>query len=129
LQIKVANYLKLVYPSVKFQSDFASGCKLTMGQAIRNAKMQCGRKMPDMFIAFPNGKYAGCYLELKKNRECVYLKDGSLSKGQHIQEQAKVHEELRSIGYWCDFSCGFEEAICVIEDYLPEHIKITLKQK
>lgn len=126
LQIRVAYYLKHTYPTIKFQSDFSAGCKLTLGQAVRNSRMQCGRKMPDMFIAFPNGKYAGMYLELKKSREGVYLKDGSLSNGKHIQEQAKVHEELRSIGYWCDFVCGIEEAIKAIDTYLPQYLN-TLK--
>ena len=35
LQIQVAEYLTLQYPDVLFHSDFGSGVRLTLGQAVR----------------------------------------------------------------------------------------------
>ena len=54
LQAQVADYLRLQYPHVLFHSDFGSGIKLTPGQAMRQKRLQGGRRSwPDMFIAQP----------------------------------------------------------------------------
>lgn len=54
LQAQVADYIRLQYPSVIFHSDFGSGIKLTMGQAIKQKRLNGGRRAwPDMFIAQP----------------------------------------------------------------------------
>jgi hypothetical protein len=118
LQIRVAEYLRTKHPNVIFSSDFGAGCKLTMGQATKNKKMQCGLKMPDMFIAKPNDNYHGLFLELKKSDEGVYLKDGQLSKNAHIKEQNRCHVLLNELGYFACFACGYENAIGIIEMYL-----------
>lgn len=118
LQIAVAKYLKLKYPRVIFHSDFASGCKLTIGQAMKNKSMQCGKSYPDMFIAEPRKGYCGLYLELKKDRSEVYLKDGSYSQKQHIQEQLAMLGQLRQRNYKAEFACGIDEAMKIIDEYL-----------
>lgn len=52
LQVQVADYLRLKYPDVLFHSDFGSGVKLTLGQAVKQKRQNGGRKSyPDMFIA------------------------------------------------------------------------------
>lgn len=52
LQIQVADYLRLQYPDVLFHSDFGSGVKLTLGQAVRQKRQNGGRRAwPDMFIS------------------------------------------------------------------------------
>ena len=54
LQAQVADYIRLQYPTVIFHSDFGSGIKLTMGQAIKQKRLNGGRRAwPDMFIAEP----------------------------------------------------------------------------
>ena len=54
LQTMVADYLRRQYPFVLFHSDFGSGVKLTMGQAIKQKRQNGGRRAwPDMFIAEP----------------------------------------------------------------------------
>ena len=54
LHAQVADYIRLQYPSVIFHSDFGSGIKLTMGQAIKQKRLNGGRRSwPDMFIAQP----------------------------------------------------------------------------
>lgn len=54
LQVMVADYLRLQYPEVLFHSDFGSGIKLTMAQAVKQKRQNGGRRAwPDMFIAEP----------------------------------------------------------------------------
>lgn len=120
MQIQVASYLRAQYPKVIFRSDVASGIRLTMGQAIKAKKMQSGRGYPDIFISEPAGPYHGMYLELKKSREGVFLKDGTLSKNAHIQEQAAMLKELETKGYYAAFCCGIVDAIYQINCYLNQ---------
>lgn len=141
LQIAVADYLRLRYPSVLFHSDYGSGVRLTMGQAVRQKRQNGGRRAwPDMFIAKPanvkavakqieNGsrnvigaftfleqKY-GLFIELKKDSTRLYKKNGEPAS-EHIAEQAKVLEKLREEGYAAEFAVGFDEAKKIIDDYL-----------
>jgi hypothetical protein len=55
LHIQVADYLRLQYPGVLFHSDFGSGAKLTLGQAVRQKRLNGGRRAwPDLHIAEPS---------------------------------------------------------------------------
>jgi hypothetical protein len=85
LQAQVADYIRLKYPSVIFHSDFGSGIKLTMGQAIRQKRLNGGRRSwPDMFIAetviskirHDDGSYnaySGLFVELKREGTPAWL--------------------------------------------------------
>lgn len=141
LQVQVADYLRLQYPDVMFHSDFGSGIKLTMGQAIKQKRQNGGRRAwPDMFIAEPRGVKASCkviqpgdsaikeaqfieqkyglFLELKKAGTRIFKKDGTLVADQHIREQFDILEQLRKRGYMAEFACGFDEAKRIIDGYL-----------
>ena len=127
LQAQVADYIRLKYPSVLFHSDFGSGIKLTMGQAIRQKRLNGGRRSwPDMFIAEPRTVrkggdkfyYAGLMIELKKAGTRIYRKDGRLVSDAHIREQFDMLEQLRQRGYMAEFACGFDEAKEIIDRYL-----------
>lgn len=140
LQVQVAGYLRLQYPSVMFHSDFGSGIKLTMGQAIKQKRQNGGRRAwPDMFIAEPKGVRSECkvvdkdgiiedmhfieqkyglFIELKKAGTRIYKKDGTLVADKHIREQFDVLEQLRKRGYMAEFACGFDEAKEIIDNYL-----------
>ena len=137
LQVQVADYLRLQYPDVMFHSDFGSGIKLTMGQAIKQKRQNGGRRAwPDMFIAegivvddergqFYKGSYyplkhvyLGLFIELKKAGTRIFKKDGTLVADQHIREQFDVLEQLRKRGYMAEFACGFDEAKRIIDNYL-----------
>lgn len=140
LQAQVADYLRLQYPSVLFHSDFGSGIKLTPGQAMRQKRLQGGRRSwPDMFIAEPKNVKAECkvitdgdvikeahfldqkyglFIELKKAGTRIYRKDGRLVSDAHIREQFDMLEQLRQRGYMAEFACGFDEAKKIIEEYL-----------
>ena len=113
----VSRYLKLQYSDVVFTCD-ASGVRLTMGQATALKAQRSVHKIPDMIILKPNGEYHGLILELKSEDSSPYLKDGSLSKGKHIQEQNQTLTELFSIGYYAVFAVGFDNAKKIIDDYM-----------
>lgn len=129
IQQQVADYLRLQYPDVIFHSDFGSGTKLTMGQAVRQKKLNGGRRAwPDMFIAEPkdglnmrtNGNpniYAGLFIELKKDGTRLKKKDGAWAS-EHLAEQADLLDRLEFRGYKAVFAVGFDEAKEVIDDYL-----------
>lgn len=123
LQAQVADYLRLQYPHVLFHSDFGSGIKLTPGQAMRQKRLQGGRRSwPDMFIAevrsLGDKYYHGLFLELKRSDVKIYKKNGDLVANEHIREQAAALGELRQRGYMAEFACGFDEAKKIIDGYL-----------
>ena len=127
LQQQVADYLRLQYPNVLFHSDFGSGIKLTMGQAVKQKRQNGGRRAwPDMFIAEPmprcvdgswNHEYNGLFIELKKEGTRIKKKNGEWAS-KHIDEQAEVLERLEFRGYRAVFAVGFDEAKEIIDEYL-----------
>lgn len=125
IQIQVADYLRLRYPNVLFHSDYGSGLRLTPGQAVKQKRLQGGRRAwPDLFIAEPrrnriNGKqYHGAFLELKRDGVKVFKKDGRVVADKHIREQFYMINELIRKGYFADFAVGFEQAKSLIDEYL-----------
>ena len=121
LSKSVSRYLKLQYPDVVFTCD-SSGIRLTIGQATALKAQRSTHKIPDMIILKPNGEYHGLILELKSEYSSPYLKDGSLSKGKHIQEQNQTLTELLSIGYYAVFIVGFNQAKEVIDNYMANKL-------
>ena len=119
LQIAVSKYIRLKYPQVIFTSE-SSGLKLTIGQAVKAKKMRSERGLPDMIILEPKGKYCGLCLELKREDTTVFLKDGSISKSKHIQEQAAVLRALNDKGYYATFAVGIDEAMRVVDRYMKQ---------
>lgn len=128
LQAQVADYIRLQYPDVIFHSDFGSGIKLTMGQAIKQKRLNGGRRSwPDMFIAkaklmqtkdgLPFVKH-GLFLELKKDGVRILKRDGSLVADEHIREQAKMLQALERNGYEARFAVGFDQAKQIIDNYI-----------
>jgi hypothetical protein len=130
LQQQVADYIRLQYPTVIFHSDFGSGIKLTMGQAIKQKRLNGGRRSwPDMFIAGTiinkirnndgsYNAYSGLFVELKKEGTRIFKKDGTLVSDAHIREQYDMLHDLRARGYAAEFACGFDEAKKLIDDYM-----------
>ncbi len=130
IQQQVADYLRLQYPKVLFHSDFGSGIKLTMGQAVKQKRLNGGRRAwPDMFIAEPmprcidgswDYEWNGLFIELKKEGTRLKKKNGKWAS-EHIAEQAIMLEKLRARGYRAEFARGFEEAKGLIDDYLFDY--------
>lgn len=81
----LSTYIKLKYPSVIFRFDQA-GNNLSVAQAGKNKSIQKGRAYPDLFIAEPTKRFFGLYLEIKKEGEGIYKKDGKTFACDHIKE-------------------------------------------
>ncbi|MCX6222461.1 MAG: hypothetical protein NTZ69_15930 [Bacteroidia bacterium] len=117
LQRQICEYLKIRYPKIIFNSDMAGAMKLTMGQAIQIAKLRSSRGFPDIVIYEPRRGYAGLFVELKKEGERIFKKDGSFSS-DHVQEQHECITRLNLRGYRAMFAIGWDEAKTIIDDYL-----------
>jgi hypothetical protein len=125
LQLAICKYLKDNYPDIIFTCDLASGMKLPIWLAAKNKKMRSSRALPDLFIARPayeekipglRNLYYGLFIELK--REDVRLKNGSIAKSDHHDEQALILARLNRLCYKAVFCCGYHETIKVIDEYL-----------
>lgn len=119
LQIKVAEYIRTKYPNVIFHSDFGSGIKMTIGQAMKNKKQQSNHKWLDMFIAEPLNGYHGLFLELKKSGTNIFKKNGEFAS-EHIQFQNETIGILSNKGYMATFAIGYEDCITWIDYYLTQ---------
>lgn len=120
LQQQVCDYLRLRHPRAIFRSDYASGLKLTMNQAVQHKRLQSSRAWPDLVIYEPVGLYHGLALELKREDVKVYKTDGTLRSDPHLQEQADMLEALSKRGYKTRFACGFDAAVQAIDDYFKQ---------
>ena len=118
LQINIAAYLRMQYPDVIFHSDYGSGAKLTMGQAIKQKRLNGGeRSWPDLFIAEPVGKYNGMFIELKRDGVKLHKKNMDWYN-DHFAEQANMLSKLNRCGYASCFAVGFGKAKLAIDNYL-----------
>lgn len=131
VQQHLCDYLRLQYPDVIFRSDYASGMKMTIGQARRHKAVQSSRAYPDLFIAEPNGEYAGLFIELKNEGVKTHKKNGTLVSNPHIIEQARMLEMLQAKGYYASFASGFDQAKELIDEYLSDHkfMKLSSEDK
>jgi hypothetical protein len=117
LQVAVCNWLDLQFPQLLYMSDTVAALKLTMGQAMRNKKIQKdGFKTPDLIIFEPRGKYHGLFIELKV--KSPFKKNGELLKSEHLEGQQKTINDLIERGYYATFATGFDETIGIIENYM-----------
>lgn len=114
----VSTYLKMQYPSVDFRFDLSADLRLTIGQAVKNKRIQSEKGYPDLFIAEPRKGYCGLFLELKKDRSAIYRKDGSLRKDKHTKKQKNRLDRLEDKGYKSLFACGFSEVKSILDEYL-----------
>lgn len=122
LQEQVCDYLKLQYPGTIFHSDFASGMKMTVGQAMRCHRIQSSRAWPDIFVAEPRDGWCGLFIELKAKGTTIFKKDGEITSNIHIQEQNHILSLLRLKGYKAEFAVGFESAKKIIDEYFGRNI-------
>lgn len=127
----VCDYLRMQYPDVIFKTDYGSGLKLTMGQAVRQKRLNSDRAFPDLMICEKSlkyddgemGWYAGMFIEIKNEGVKTHKKDGTLVSNPHIHEQARMLERLQAKGYFASFASGFEECKKLIDEYLFHYKK------
>jgi len=71
-----------------------------------------------MFFMHPNKEFHGLIIEMKKDRNTLYLKTGEVRNQEHLQEQKKSLEYLNELGYCACFCCGIDEAIILLDKYM-----------
>lgn len=107
--------------------------KLPKWIAASHKAQRSSRGFPDFFMAKATPIYQGFFLELKKDHEEVYKKDGGFKKKtskvkvgkltievDHIQEQWDMIVRLRKEGYYADFGLGLEDCITKVNKYLKQ---------
>ena len=117
VHIAIAAYLRLQYPNVLFTSE-SSGIRVNIRLRSVLKQQRSTHKQPDMIILQPKGIFHGLILEIKKDYSDVFLKNGSISKKAHIQEQNATIVMLRELGYCAMFACGFDDAKSKIDNYM-----------
>lgn len=122
IQLQVCDFLRNTYPDLIWFCDLASGMKLPIWIAAKNALMRSSRGLPDLYIACPSkvggAQKFGLFLELKKEGVVTKLNNGNLPANEHIREQADILEQLKSFGYEAKFASGYTEAVEIIKNYL-----------
>lgn len=117
-QLAFCKWLKLQHPDIRFRSDIQSAGKLS--PQMQNIKLIIDpwRAWPDIQIYHKVGNYCGLMIEMKRLDSGTFLKDGSLSSQKHVQEQAEMHQFLRTLGWSVCFVEGFDQAKEKFEEYL-----------
>lgn len=118
IQEQICEWMKRQYPKVIFTCDLSSGMRLTIGQAVKATKMRSSRGLPDLMIFASRGQHKGLCLELKRKDIRIFKADGQMVSDPHIREQAAILERLKAEGYAALFSCGFENTVKIINEYL-----------
>lgn len=127
IALKVARFLKIQYPNINYRFDVGADINLSIGQASKFKALQMNKRgYPDLFIAKPSKGYHGLYIELKKDKSEVYLKDGITLKKKvnkktgkcHNQEQFEMLRNLNQDGYLALYGFGFDDTIDKIRRYL-----------
>lgn len=127
LAFQLAQFMQYQHPDLIYHFDYGSGLRMSMGQAIKQKRLN-RRAFPDFFLAHPSKGKHGLFLELKKAGTPVVLKDGTLTKNVHIREQAVVLRDLQKAGYEAQFAIGLNHAITLVEKYLdtPSKRSVTM---
>lgn len=116
LQKQLCNFIRKKYPNIYFLSD-ASGLPIkSWGLRMLLKKTRSTHAALDIVILYPRAPFHALAIELK--RESPYLRDGSLKSDQHLQDQQKTIDLLRSINIFARFIWNFEDGKELIEAYL-----------
>lgn len=103
---------------VTFHNDWAAGAYLTAGQNTSKKTMDSNLGWVDLFVAEPKHGYHGLFVELKKEGEVIYRKDGTLRKNDQIHKEHAFLERMAHKGYKAVFAIGYEEAWQILSEYL-----------
>tara|TARA_R100000655_G_C2973974_1_gene190797 strand:+ start:356 stop:709 length:354 start_codon:yes stop_codon:yes gene_type:complete len=110
LQKSVVEYLKLKYPRVRYCASLG-GIRTTFRQAVKAKATGYVKGFPDLQICYPTHKFAGLFLEIKKDK-----------KSYATKEQKEWIEYLNEVGYYAKVVKGFDECQQTIDDYLENRL-------
>ena len=113
---RVAAHIKLKYPKQIFRFDTGADIYTNINSAKFNKELhgKFNKGYPDLLIPhlkkYKGNWRGGIYLELKATKQ--------VPNSEHTRRQAAIHAVLRSLGFECDFCCGYDECIKKIDDYM-----------
>jgi len=130
IQTSVCDYIRCAYPNLIFTAE-SSGIRLTIGQAKKAKRQRSQRGLPDLMILEPRGGFHGLMIELKREGQSPFKKDGMLKAGEHLGEQYNAIQTLIWKGYSASFCVGFDQAKEKIDWYmsLGHNLKRPLKHE
>lgn len=114
---QIAEYMNLQYPDVYYHFDL-SGVNNPSMYSRSLYHLLNGNGWPDMFIASGHSHSHGLFLELKIDGSSPFKKNGELKSSEHLENQQRALERLKSAGYSAYFATGFDEAKRLIDLYL-----------
>lgn len=94
------------YPMLEDIHHSPNGGKRNIREAAKFKRMGTRAGFPDLFLAYPNKKYNGLFVELKA------------PGGRATEKQKEWINKLNSRGYYAKVCIGFEEAKNTILEYL-----------
>ena len=120
IQVAVCKYVKTKYPDVMFRCDIASSINLGARIGGMNTRLRSSRALPDITFFEPRRGYHALCIELKKDRDTLYKKNGEMRDNDHFKEQAEILKRLSDKGHYAVFGCGFDHCVEIIDWYLGE---------
>ncbi len=138
-QKRFINWVRRYYPHIIIYCD-AMGEDLTDSGRMRVYGMR-NINVPDIIIDYPSRGYHGARFEHKKAGTKIYLKDGvtlrkqayahkfrngTIKRGDHLQEQADSILRLNKAGYYSRFTIGLDHLKRHFLWYIeaPEQLKL-----
>ena len=124
LKIFIADFLNKKYPNIPFTMQW-DHLKLPISVAVKLKRMRWNKPdfvWPDIFICAKLqsvfGRVSGLFLEVKKNKEALFDKNGFMRKNAHIIKQNNSLILLRELNYAAEFVWSPEVAAETIDRYL-----------
>jgi hypothetical protein len=105
LQIKVANWIRLRYPTLLWTISPA-GLVRGANMAVQMKRMGYTNGTPDILIFEPHGRFHGLFIELK------------VEGGKVSEDQRKFIEKAAALGYATAVCFFWKDAVSTIDNYL-----------
>lgn len=116
---QVCLYIKTKYPNVYFFTDPSGMFQKSWGAKIMLKNNRSKHAQLDIIVLHPMRGFHGCIIELKREGEKIYKKDGAF-KDKHAEEQTESLKHLHSQGYEAVYGIGYEDTIKIIDNYLNQ---------
>lgn len=123
-QLAIIEWLSLKNPLAhKLTIRIGNEGKRTVGGHLLAIRMGLHVGASDLFIALPNIKYSGCFIEIKPDG---WKGPSGKKMKQHVDRQLEFIELMKSQGYAGKLIVGVDEGVSFISSYLD--IKLKDKQ-
>jgi len=109
LQTAVINYIKLLYPDVRYCASLGGQYQKFVSQRKKAKATGYVSGFPDLQITEARGGFYGLFIELKLNKQCY-----------PSQNQVKWINDLNDRGYKAVICKGLDDTLTEIDNYLKQ---------